>query len=57
MHWREQMKSKSCFLKKVIYFKYGRTVSAKAIELQDQMNTQRALEAEEERKEILKKRN
>ena len=39
MRLREQLKSETCFLKKVVYFKYGRTVSARAIELQYQTKT------------------
>ena len=35
MRWREQLKSETCFLKKVICFKYERTVfQQKQIELQ-----------------------
>ena len=36
---REQLKSETCFLKNVVCFKYGRTVLAKAINLQYQMKT------------------
>ena len=39
MRWHEQLKSKTCFLKKVICFKYGRSVSAKAIKIQYQKKT------------------
>ena len=34
MRWHEQLKSETCFLKKVICFKYGRSLSAKAIKIQ-----------------------
>ena len=36
----QTMKSETCFLKKVVSFKYGKTVSAKAIKLQYQMKTE-----------------
>ena len=39
MLWREQLKSETCFLEKVVSFKYGSTVSAKAIKLQYQTKT------------------
>ena len=39
MRWRKQLKSETSFLKKVVCFKYGRTVSAKTIKLHYQTKT------------------
>ena len=51
MHCREQLKSETCFLKKVVSFKYGRTVSARVIKLQYLMKTAGNFRKTEERNE------
>ena len=49
MHWREQLKCETCFLKKVVSFKYRRTVSARAIKLQYLTKTAGSFRKTEER--------
>ena len=55
MRWREQLKSETCSLKKVVCFKYVRTVSAKAIKLQYQVEDSRELQKLKKKERKLKR--
>ena len=57
MRWHEQLKSKTCFLKKVICSNMEDQFQQKRLKYNTRRKQQRALETEEERKERLKKRN